>query len=41
MEHTLSAPADATVEAVQVAAGDQVADGTVVVRFAKEGDAEE
>ncbi|HEX4295278.1 MAG TPA: acetyl/propionyl/methylcrotonyl-CoA carboxylase subunit alpha [Rhizomicrobium sp.] len=35
MEHTLSAPADATVEAVQVAAGDQVADGTVVVRFAK------
>ena len=36
MEHTLSAPADATVEAVQVAAGDQVADGTVVVRFAKE-----
>ena len=36
MEHTLSAPADATVEEVQVAAGDQVADGTVVVRFAKE-----
>jgi 3-methylcrotonyl-CoA carboxylase alpha subunit len=35
MEHTLSAPADATVEAVQVATGDQVADGTVVVRFAK------
>ena len=35
MEHTLSAPADATVDAVQVAAGDQVADGTVVVRFAK------
>jgi acetyl-CoA carboxylase biotin carboxylase subunit len=35
MEHTLSALADATVEAVQVAAGDQVADGTVVVRFAK------
>ena len=41
MEHTLSAPADAMVEAVQVAAGDQVADGMVVVRFAKEGDAKE
>jgi acetyl/propionyl-CoA carboxylase alpha subunit len=35
MEHTLSAPADATVEAVAVAQGDQVPDGTVVVRFAK------
>jgi acetyl/propionyl-CoA carboxylase alpha subunit len=36
MEHTLAAPADSTVEAVDVAAGDQVNDGTVVVRFAKE-----
>jgi len=36
MEHTLSAPADSTVESVDVAAGDQVNDGTVVVRFAKE-----
>ncbi|MBV9992654.1 MAG: biotin/lipoyl-binding protein [Alphaproteobacteria bacterium] len=35
MEHTLSAPADAVVEAVAVAPGDQVPDGTVVVRFAK------
>ena len=34
MEHTLSAPAAATVEAVAVAVGDQVADGTIVVRFA-------
>jgi 3-methylcrotonyl-CoA carboxylase alpha subunit len=36
MEHTLSAPADATVEAVNVSAGDQVGAETVVVRFAKE-----
>jgi acetyl-CoA carboxylase biotin carboxylase subunit len=36
MEHTLSAPADSTVESVDVAAGDQVNDGTVVVRFVKE-----
>jgi acetyl-CoA carboxylase biotin carboxylase subunit len=36
MEHTLTAPAEAVVESVDVAAGDQVADGTVVVRFAKE-----
>ncbi|MEJ1969554.1 MAG: biotin carboxylase N-terminal domain-containing protein [Rhizomicrobium sp.] len=36
MEHTLSAPADATVESVGVAAGDQVPDGTIVVRFRKE-----
>jgi len=35
MEHTLSAPADATVEAVDVAPGDQVAAETAVVRFAK------
>jgi acetyl-CoA carboxylase biotin carboxylase subunit len=35
MEHTLAAPADSVVEAVDVAAGDQVKDGTVVVRFAK------
>ena len=36
MEHTLAAPADSTVERVDVAAGDQVNDDTVVVRFAKE-----
>ncbi len=36
MEHTLTAPADATVEIVAVAAGDQVADGTIVVRFVQE-----
>jgi 3-methylcrotonyl-CoA carboxylase alpha subunit len=36
MEHTLAAPAAATVEAVAVAVGDQVADGTIVVRFAAE-----
>ena len=36
MEHTLSAPADETVESIGVAAGDQVAEGTVVIRFARE-----
>jgi acetyl-CoA carboxylase biotin carboxylase subunit len=36
MEHTLSAPAAAIVEAVEVAPGDQVTAETVVVRFAKE-----
>ena len=36
MEHTLSAPADETVESVGVALGDQVAEGTVVIRFARE-----
>jgi len=36
MEHTLSAPADETVESVEVSAGDQVAEGTVVIRFARE-----
>jgi 3-methylcrotonyl-CoA carboxylase alpha subunit len=36
MEHTLTAPADETVEAVGVSAGDQVAEGTVVIRFARE-----
>ncbi len=35
MEHTLAAPADATVESVNVAQGDQVAAETVVVQFAK------
>jgi acetyl-CoA carboxylase biotin carboxylase subunit len=35
MEHTLTAPADAIVESVDVAAGDQVAAEAVVVRFAK------
>jgi acetyl-CoA carboxylase biotin carboxylase subunit len=34
MEHTLSAPAAATVASVGVSIGDQVTDGTVVVRFA-------
>ncbi|MEJ0026317.1 MAG: biotin carboxylase N-terminal domain-containing protein [Rhizomicrobium sp.] len=33
MEHTLSAPADAKVKSVEVAQGDQVGDGAVVVRF--------
>ena len=33
----MSAPADATVESVECRPGDQVADGTVVVRFAKSG----
>jgi 3-methylcrotonyl-CoA carboxylase alpha subunit len=36
MEHTLSAPTDATVESVNVAAGDQVAAEAIVIRFAKE-----
>ena len=36
MEHTLSAPADATVDAVEVAAGDQVGEGAVILRFAAE-----
>jgi 3-methylcrotonyl-CoA carboxylase alpha subunit len=35
MEHTLSAPSDARVESVDVAQGDQVGEGAVVVRFAK------
>ncbi|HEX4292900.1 MAG TPA: acetyl-CoA carboxylase biotin carboxylase subunit [Rhizomicrobium sp.] len=34
MEHTLSAPAAATVDSVGVAIGDQVTDGATVVRFA-------
>lgn len=36
MEHTLSAPADETVESVAVAAGDQVAEGAIVIRFARD-----
>jgi 3-methylcrotonyl-CoA carboxylase alpha subunit len=36
MEHTLSAPADETVESVGVSAGDQVAEGTIVIRFARD-----
>lgn len=39
MEHTLKAGADARVDAVDVAAGDQVQEGAVIVRFAKEQDA--
>jgi acetyl-CoA carboxylase biotin carboxylase subunit len=35
MEHTLSAPGDARIEAVDVAQGDQVGEGAIVVRFAK------
>ena len=36
MEHTLSAPSDAEVSTVEVQLGDQVPDGTVVVRFKQE-----
>jgi len=36
MEHTLSAPADAKVASVEVAQGDQVNDGAIVVRFETE-----
>jgi 3-methylcrotonyl-CoA carboxylase alpha subunit len=36
MEHTLSAPADAKVAAVEVAQGDQVSEGAVILRFAVE-----
>ena len=36
MEHTLTAPGDATVASVEVVQGDQVVDGAVVVRFQKE-----
>ena len=35
MEHTLSASADALVEAVEVSPGDQVNEGAVIVRFAQ------
>jgi 3-methylcrotonyl-CoA carboxylase alpha subunit len=35
MEHTLSAPADSLIDSVEAAAGDQVAEGAVLVRFAK------
>ncbi len=35
MEHTLKAVADARVESVDVAAGDQVQDGATIVRFAQ------
>ena len=33
MEHTLAAPADTEIESVDAAAGDQVAEGAVLVRF--------
>jgi 3-methylcrotonyl-CoA carboxylase alpha subunit len=36
MEHTLAAPGDATIASVEVAQGDQVVDGAMVVRFEKE-----
>jgi len=36
MEHTLSAPADALVATVDVAQGDQVKEGAVILRFARE-----
>ncbi len=35
MEHTLAAPADMQIETVEASAGDQVAEGAVLVRFAK------
>jgi 3-methylcrotonyl-CoA carboxylase alpha subunit len=35
MEHTLSAPADARIESIDAAVGDQVSDGAVLVRFAE------
>jgi acetyl/propionyl-CoA carboxylase alpha subunit len=35
MEHTLSAPGDAVVASIEASAGDQVADGAVIVRFEK------
>ncbi|HEX9159011.1 MAG TPA: acetyl/propionyl/methylcrotonyl-CoA carboxylase subunit alpha [Rhizomicrobium sp.] len=35
MEHTLTAPGDATIESVEVAVGDQVREGAVLIRFAK------
>jgi 3-methylcrotonyl-CoA carboxylase alpha subunit len=36
MEHTLAAPADALVATVDVAQGDQVKEGAVILRFARE-----
>jgi len=36
MEHTLAAPGEATVAGVEVAPGDQVVDGAVVVRFERQ-----
>ncbi len=36
MEHTLSAPADDVIESVNVSAGDQVSEGTIVLRFARD-----
>jgi len=33
MEHTLASPGDLEIESVAVAAGDQVGEGTIVVRF--------
>ena len=35
MEHTLAAPADAKIESVDVAVGDQVREGAVLIRFGK------
>jgi acetyl-CoA carboxylase biotin carboxylase subunit len=37
MEHTLAAPTDLEIESVAVAAGDQVAEGTIIVRFKQDG----
>jgi 3-methylcrotonyl-CoA carboxylase alpha subunit len=39
MEHTLTAPADAVVDAVDVAPGDQVQEGAIVLRFAEKSKA--
>lgn len=36
MEHTLAAPADLEIEIVAVAVGDQVGEGTIIVRFKQE-----
>jgi 3-methylcrotonyl-CoA carboxylase alpha subunit len=36
MEHTLSAPGEVRIEVVEVALGDQVSEGAVVMRFAKD-----
>ena len=39
MEHTLSAPADLEIETIAVAVGDQVGEGTIIVRFKQEEEA--
>jgi 3-methylcrotonyl-CoA carboxylase alpha subunit len=39
MEHTLSAPIDAVIEAIHGVVGDQVAEGAIIATFAAEADA--